>query len=84
VERPALSRRHRAEQPDQGGVLPVGGPTAPWNGTSWLNQSTPSPAKAEGDTVLNGVACAQPGHCIAAGSYPDASGISQTLVETGD
>lgn len=34
--------------------------------------------------MLNGVACAQPGHCIAAGSYPDASGISQTLVETGD
>jgi hypothetical protein len=55
-----------------------------WNGTSWLNQSTPRPAKAAGDTVLNGVTCAQPGDCIAGGSYPDASGISQTLVERGD
>jgi hypothetical protein len=56
-----------------------------WNGTSWVNQSTPRPAGGKaGNTVLYGVSCAAPRDCTAVGSYPDASGIRQTLAEAGD
>jgi hypothetical protein len=52
-----------------------------WNGTRWSVQSVPSPAGAIG-AGFNGLSCATPATCIAAGSYGNSHGASALLAET--
>lgn len=49
-----------------------------WNGTTWTQQSTPSPGGPNG-TQLNGVSCTSATACIAAGYSFNSTGVSSTL-----
>jgi hypothetical protein len=53
-----------------------------WNGTTW--SVVPSPNKGSDQDFLLGVSCTSADSCTAAGSYVNASGVEQTLIESWD
>jgi hypothetical protein len=51
-----------------------------WNGSTW--SIVPSPHQGTGNNTLAGVSCRSASFCTAAGAYVNASGVSQTLIES--
>jgi hypothetical protein len=54
-----------------------------WDGSSWLIQTAPLPGDASGGG-LTGVSCSTVTACTAVGSYDNAQGVTQPLVERWD
>ena len=64
----------------EGNAEPTGPFAERWNGTTWMVQTTPSPAGAD-ESPLNSVSCTAASTCTAVGEYQDSSGTYLTLAE---
>jgi hypothetical protein len=52
-----------------------------WNGSSWVNQSTPNPT-GSANTVLQNVSCGERNWCVAVGDWLTSTGPWQTMAQT--